>query len=87
MFGAGFGEIMGTMARIGFFDNQVHPILENGKRPTYKNFLIELLKDEGKNLIGTTHVEEDIAKRIFSLGLCKERGTAARTAKTIMLVK
>lgn len=84
MFGAGFGEIMGTMARIGFFDTQVHPILENAERPSFKNFLLELLKDEGKNLIGTTHVEEAIAKRIFSLGLCKEHGTAARTAKTIM---
>lgn len=82
----GFGEIMGTMARIGFFDNQVHPILENEKRPTYKNFLLELLKDEEKNLIGTTHVEEDIAKRIFSLELCKELGTAARTAKTIIFL-
>ncbi|WOG94156.1 hypothetical protein DCAR_0313449 [Daucus carota subsp. sativus] len=82
----GFGEIMGTMARIGFFDAQVHPILENGKKPTYKSFLLELLKDDGKNLIGTTHIEEAIAERIISLGLCKERGTAARTAKTIIFL-
>lgn len=84
IFPAGFGEIMGTMARIGFFNAEVLPILKNGKRPTYETFLLELLKGQSKNLVSTLIGEKDIADRIFALNLCKERGAAIKTAKTIM---
>lgn len=81
---AGFGEIMGTLARIGFFSTEIHPVLSNGKRATYRTFLCELLKIESKNMAGPMMGEDDIRKRIVELGICKEEGAAVRTAKTIM---
>lgn len=77
----GFGEIMGTLGRIGLFSAEAHPLLTPGTRPTFKMFLSELLKiDKGQALIG----EKEISERILSLGHCKEQGTAAKAAKTIM---
>ncbi|CAK9143275.1 unnamed protein product [Ilex paraguariensis] len=79
----GFGEIMGTLARIGFFNTEPLPILKNKKRPTYQTFLLELLQIESKNVCESMMGEVNITERIVALGLCKERGTAMKTAKTI----
>ena len=81
---AGFSEIMGTLARIGFFDTKAHPVLNSVKRPTYGSFLLELLKVQSENLAESLMGENNIAERILVLGLCKEQGTAVKTAKTIL---
>ena len=75
---------MGTLARIGFFNTKAHPILENEKRPKYVSFLLELLSGQNQNLSGNLIGESDVMEKIFALGFCKEQGTAAKTAKTIM---
>ncbi|KAA8534721.1 hypothetical protein F0562_029837 [Nyssa sinensis] len=82
----GFSEIMGTLARIGFFNTEAHPIFKNLKRPTYGTFLLELLKTRSENLAGCLMGEKDITERICTLGLCKEQGTAVKTAKTIIFL-
>ncbi|XP_059634664.1 alpha-aminoadipic semialdehyde synthase isoform X2 [Cornus florida] len=82
----GFGKIMGTLARIGFFSTEPHPVLENVKRPTYGTFLLELLKIQSEKLAGSMMEEKDITDRIVSLGLCKEQETAMKTAKTIVFL-
>lgn len=79
----GFCEIMGTLARIGLFDSEAHPILKGVKRPTFGTFLLEVLKIESKGMDGPLIAEKDIAERIFTLGHCKEEGTAVKAAKTI----
>lgn len=78
----GFGEIMATLARIGFFDTEAHPILKDGKKPTFRTFLLELLKSE--DVDGPLIAEKDITERIVTLGHCKEQGTAVKAAKTIV---
>lgn len=75
---------MGTLSRIGFFDSEAHPILKNGKRPTFREFLFELLEIASEDLSGPLIGEKNIMERILLLGHCKEQGTALRTAKTIM---
>ncbi|XP_057506464.1 alpha-aminoadipic semialdehyde synthase-like isoform X1 [Actinidia eriantha] len=82
----GFAEIMGTLARIGFFNTKAHPILENEKRPKYVSFLLELLSGQNQNLEGNLIGESDVMEKIFALGFCKEQGTAAKTAKTIIFL-
>ncbi|XP_022888117.1 alpha-aminoadipic semialdehyde synthase [Olea europaea var. sylvestris] len=82
----GFGNIMGSLARIGFFSTEVIPILENQKRPTYRTFLFSLLKTRNGNLNETAIWEKDIMETIVSLGLCKETETAIQTAKTIVFL-
>ncbi|CAL5375673.1 hypothetical protein CsSME_00008955 [Camellia sinensis var. sinensis] len=82
----GFGEIMGTMARIGFFNTEADPILKNEIRPTYVSFLLELLSIQSQNLAGTVMGEKDVMERVIALGLCKEQGMAAMTAKTIIFL-
>lgn len=77
---------MGTLASIGFFDSEVHPVLKSSKRPTFKAFLLELLQTKADNVNGTAITEKDIAQKLIHLGHCQEEGTAKRTAKTIMLV-
>ncbi|XP_037495733.1 alpha-aminoadipic semialdehyde synthase isoform X2 [Jatropha curcas] len=78
----GFGEIMGILARIGFFRTEPHPVLRCERRPTFKTFLCELLKIPGENLSG----EKDITENIVTLGHCKEKGTAEKAAKTIIFL-
>ncbi|KAK2992580.1 hypothetical protein RJ640_009190, partial [Escallonia rubra] len=80
----GFGKIMGTLSRIGFFNTEAHPILKGGERLTYATFLLELLKVNRKNLNEPMMGEKDIAEQIIVLGFCEERGTAVKTAKTII---
>lgn len=84
---AGFSEIMGTLSRIGFFNTEAISILKNdGDRLTFQKFLIKLLKlDHADNFnASSTLTEKGITERIIALGLCKEKETAAKTAKTIM---
>lgn len=75
---------MATLARIGFFDTEAHPILKDGKKPTFRTFLLELLKSKSEDVDGPLIAEKDITERIVTLGHCKEQGTAVKTAKTIM---
>ncbi|RVW28650.1 Alpha-aminoadipic semialdehyde synthase [Vitis vinifera] len=83
IFCLGFAEIMGTLARVGFFDTEAHPILTLTKRPTFGAFLLELLKIKSEDFDGTM-TEEDVKERILALGLCKVQVTALKTAKTIL---
>lgn len=83
LFCLGFGEIMGSLARIGFFDSEAHPILTLTKRPTFRAFLLELLKIKSEDFDGT-NTAEHISERILALGLCKVQVTALKTAKTIL---
>lgn len=80
----GFGEIMGTLARIGYFTTESQPLLKDRKRPTFRTFLLELLATDGVDMDGTLVDEKDITERILRLGYCKDQGTALKTAKTIM---
>ncbi|XP_052198511.1 alpha-aminoadipic semialdehyde synthase isoform X2 [Diospyros lotus] len=82
----GFGEIMGTLARIGFFNTEVHPMLKNEKRATYMSVLLELLSIQNHDLDGIVMKEKDVMDRIVALGLCKDQGTAAKTARTIIFL-
>lgn len=82
----GFGEIMGTLARIGFFSTEATPRLENEIRPTYRNFILELLNIHTTILAETKIGEKEIEERIVALGLCEERDTALKTAKTIVFL-
>ncbi|CAI9760968.1 unnamed protein product [Fraxinus pennsylvanica] len=82
----GFGSIMGSLARIGFFSTEVIPMLENQKRPTYRTFLLSLLRIRNGNLDESAIWEKDIMESIVSLGLCKETETAIKTAKTILFL-
>lgn len=75
---------MGTLARIGFFSTEASPILDNEIRPTYRNFILELLNIHTTILAETKIGEKEIEERIVALGLCKERETALKTAKTIV---
>lgn len=82
----GFGEIMGTLAKIGFFESDVSLILTNKDkdRPTYRTFLFELLKIESRSFDESVKPDKLITERIIELGFCKENGTAIKTAKAIM---
>ncbi|GJW49376.1 alpha-aminoadipic semialdehyde synthase, partial [Tanacetum coccineum] len=87
----GFGEIMGSLARLGFFNNEVCSILTNKERPTYRTFLYELL---GEFESSSNNRDDDVVKadklitdRLIALGICKEDGAAAtRTTKAIMFL-
>ncbi|XP_060674765.1 alpha-aminoadipic semialdehyde synthase isoform X2 [Ziziphus jujuba] len=84
----GFGEIMGALARIGYFSTEPHPLLKDGKKPTFRRFLLELLGTKGGHMDvdATLRGEKDIAERIVSRGYCKDQGTAVNTAKTIIFL-
>jgi alpha-aminoadipic semialdehyde synthase len=84
LFCTGFSEIMGTLARIGFFSTETHPILEGEKRPTFRTLLHELLKIKSEEMDGPLIAEKVITERIVSLRHCKEQRTAVKAAKTIM---
>ncbi|XP_041004799.1 alpha-aminoadipic semialdehyde synthase isoform X1 [Juglans microcarpa x Juglans regia] len=82
----GFGEIMGTLARIGMFSTEAHPILRGGKRATFRTFLLELLKIKSEGVDGPLIAEKDITERIVTLRFCKDQGTAVKAAKTIIFL-
>ncbi|XP_050218217.1 alpha-aminoadipic semialdehyde synthase [Mercurialis annua] len=76
----GFGEIMGTLARIGLFSTESHSDLTSKQRPTFKKFLCQLLNIHNEILLG----EKNIAEKIVALGHCKEKEAAVKAAKTII---
>ncbi|GMN42705.1 hypothetical protein TIFTF001_011913 [Ficus carica] len=82
----GFGEIMGTLSRIGLFKTEPNPLLKDGKRPTFRTFLLELLKIKGGDIDGPLKGEAGIAERIVGLGHCKDQGSALKAAKTIIFL-
>lgn len=82
----GFSEIMGTLARIGFFATEAHEILKCPERPTFETFTLVLLGIVEDTLFGSTIGEMDIAERIISLGHCKQQETAIKAARTIIFL-
>ncbi|KAH9652965.1 alpha-aminoadipic semialdehyde synthase [Citrus sinensis] len=82
----GFGEIMGTLGRIGFFSAEAHPVLKQGSGPTFRMFLCEILKMDSQKMGEAPLGEKEITERILSLGHCKERETASKAAKTIIFL-
>nr|CAB3447907.1 unnamed protein product [Digitaria exilis] len=86
----GFSEIMATLSKIGFFDAANHPLLQDTNRPTYKGFLDELLiannistTATNLNIEASTGYDDELIARLLSLGYCKEKEIASKTAKTI----
>ncbi|CAA6658720.1 unnamed protein product [Spirodela intermedia] len=77
----GFSEIMGTLAKIGFFNSEAHPMLKESSRPTFRAFLSELLKADSNEELPVR--DEEMAGRIISLGHCKETVTAMKAVQTI----
>nr|GMC55784.1 alpha-aminoadipic semialdehyde synthase [Ipomoea batatas] len=82
----GFSEIMGTLAKLGFFNTETISILEHGKKTTYAEFLHELLRIDSKKLSAPSVGEKDIIDQVMALGHCKTEDTAANTAKTILFL-
>nr|XP_012573376.1 alpha-aminoadipic semialdehyde synthase isoform X2 [Cicer arietinum] len=82
----GFSEIMGTLSRIGLFNNEVRPILKNEQRPTFRKFMFDLLKIVHEDPEGALMGEEDIIEKILTLGHCKDQRAAMMTAKTIIFL-
>ncbi|OMO67078.1 Saccharopine dehydrogenase / Homospermidine synthase [Corchorus capsularis] len=82
----GFSEIMGTLARIGLFNSETHPLLEQESRPTFGTFLCKLLKINTEAINEALIGEKEITESILKLGHCKERETAVRAAKTIIFL-
>ncbi|KAF7086327.1 hypothetical protein CFC21_089625 [Triticum aestivum] len=86
----GFSEIMAILAKIGFFDAENHPLLQETNRPTYRNFLNELLN---VNNISTSNTkingeesgghDDELVSRLMMLGHCKEKELAVKILKTI----
>ncbi|KAF8730179.1 hypothetical protein HU200_017151 [Digitaria exilis] len=86
----GFSEIMATLSKIGFFDAANHPLLQDTNRPTYKGFLNEILiannistTATNLNVEASTGYDDELIARLLSLGYCKEKEIASKTAKTI----
>ncbi|PIA43283.1 hypothetical protein AQUCO_02000603v1 [Aquilegia coerulea] len=75
----GFSDIMGSLARTGLFNDDAHPLLKEGKRPTFHTFLNEVLKSESES-VGD---EKEIVERLISVGVCNGRASAEATVKTI----
>ncbi|KMT03434.1 hypothetical protein BVRB_8g191190 [Beta vulgaris subsp. vulgaris] len=82
----GFSEIMGTLARIGFFDTEAQGTLTSPERPTFESFTLKLLDIEKDTLSGSVIREIDIAEKIISLGHCKQKTIALKTARTILFL-
>ena len=89
---AGFSEVMACLAKLGFFDSEVHPLLKGGKRSTFRAFLSERLVDRSLNSETSENVERSITndkemlRRVTMLGCCKEMTTAKKTVETIKLI-
>ncbi|KAM3224414.1 hypothetical protein ACQJBY_057662 [Aegilops geniculata] len=86
----GFSEIMAILAKIGFFDAEDHPLLQETNRPTYRIFLNELLN---VNNVSTSNTkvngeetgghDDELISRLMMLGHCKEKELAVKILKTI----
>lgn len=84
IFFTGFSQIMGTLAKIGFFCTEPSLILKDGIKPTHRAFLLGLVGIDGQIFPEPVIDEKYITDRILKLGLCKDKDTAVKTAKTIM---
>ncbi|XP_048133337.1 alpha-aminoadipic semialdehyde synthase isoform X2 [Rhodamnia argentea] len=82
----GFGEIMGTLAKVGLFDTEAQMILKSSERPTFRTFLLKHLKLEKEDSDKASVGEKEIAQQLLILGHCSEEGTALRTAKTVLFL-
>ncbi|KAL8492642.1 hypothetical protein ACS0TY_024003 [Phlomoides rotata] len=84
----GFGGIMATLARIGFFNTEATPIFKNEtRRLTYRSLLVAMLDCNTQELADSVIDERWVADRIDTLSLCKDKEeTALRTAKTIIFL-
>ncbi|GAB2291552.1 hypothetical protein Dimus_025806 [Dionaea muscipula] len=80
----GFSQKMGTLAKLGFFNEERHPLLENLEKPTYEIFTSKLVGIQSETC--SVMAEKDIAERISALGACKEQETATQTARTIIFL-
>ncbi|XBH64966.1 alpha-aminoadipic semialdehyde synthase isoform X2 [Aegilops tauschii subsp. strangulata] len=86
----GFSEIMAILAKIGFFDAENHPLLQETDRPTYRIFLNDLL-DVNNVSTSNTKVngeetgghDDELISRLMMLGHCKEKELAVKILKTI----
>ena len=78
----GFSEIMGTLAKLGFFDTEAHPMLKDIRRPTFRTFLGEILKTNNDDHSVTIN-DDEMARRIISLRHSEEPSKAMKTIKTI----
>ena len=84
---------MAILGKIGFFDAENHPLLQQTNRPTYRTFLSELLN---VNDISTSNTkvngeesgghDDELISRLMTLGHCKEKELAVKILKTIKLV-
>lgn len=93
----GFSEIMSSLTKLGFFNNELHPMLSQEKgeptsKPTFKMFLLELLKcafqdrQTQKDLNETQDCstkQMDIGEMLIRVGCCKGSGSANKTASCI----
>lgn len=80
---------MASLARIGFFETEPHPMLKGSVKPTFAAFLNELLhaKNSPDNkLTGSIETDEEMIKSLVTLGHCKDKTIATKTVKTIKLV-
>lgn len=75
---------MGTLAKLGFFSTVSTLILKDGIKPTHRAFLLGLLGIDGQIFPKPVIDEKYITDRILELGVCKDKETAVKTAKTIM---
>ncbi|KAG1334411.1 alpha-aminoadipic semialdehyde synthase [Cocos nucifera] len=69
----GFSEVMASLAKIGFFDDEPHPMLKGGQRTTFWTFLNELLDTKHSSPVnankpaGSTGDEKEMVKRFLGL--------------------
>ncbi|KAK4793656.1 hypothetical protein SAY86_024091 [Trapa natans] len=82
----GFSKIMGTLARVGFFNSEAQINLRDSKRATFRSFLLKLLKIENEDPSNALMTEKGISEQLVRLGHCEEEGTALRTARTIIFL-
>lgn len=89
----GFSEIMSALAKLGFFNNEIHPMLTqdiglNHSRPSFSMFLQELLREASKDNQTQKDVTEaghsteqmDIANILVRVGCCKSSTSANKVA-------
>lgn len=89
----GFSEIMSALAKLGFFNNEIHPMMKqdievNHSRPSFSMFLHELLREAlkdnqtQKDVTEAGHSTEqmDIANILARVGCCKSSTSANKVA-------
>lgn len=89
----GFSEIMSALAKLGYFNNEIRPMLTQGRgvnhsTPSFNMFLQELLREALKNNQTQKDVTEaghsteqmDIANILVRVGCCKSSMSANKVA-------